>query len=569
MRFFDLHVHPSLKGGLSRDVNRYNAWEKVELFQVPAFVLKKFLQILNSQSTLTQLQSAGTVAVVSLTAMERAFAWNLIIYVFLADPSVSPLSRPKLRALRKDKITYYKFYERDLQQMIDAKQLNGGYNLVRKYSDIQPGQLNILFSIEGVHSLQNVKDKESDSAKAASIIFNFTQLKNNAVYRILFLTLAHLTRQPASVHCHGVRMRKLFELFPEIDFLPDPEKIGISRLGEEIIRIAYKGRESPVILIDVKHMSLVSRKQFYELRRQNGWAHLPIIASHMGVTGVSYTRLRIKEIVPGRNRKACDEIFWWSKKGLGGTKFNPWTINLYDEEIQLILESKGLIGISLDQRIIGEGKIYGEYMSKLEVQDLGLGGLTTKDSNDDFTDPVSVEEDRALYTDFFKDPGIRDFLEKRGIVFNDDGTPDLENQKGLRSLRPEILFDIDRWGYYGVSHFDYLANNILHVIKVGLQAGYDGTNRKADVRKSICIGSDLDGLIDAMNFPDWANQEPVEEDNWVEMDEYPDFETELIESIDKLKQEEATVNGGITDPADLVRNIMSNNGMEFIRNNFT
>ncbi|MBD0349941.1 MAG: hypothetical protein ICV65_02175 [Flavisolibacter sp.] len=570
MSFFDLHVHPSLKGGISRDTVQYNAWEEIGLFQVSSVILKKFLQILNSQSTLTQLKSSGTVAVATLTAIERAFAKNFIIYFILADPLVSPLSRRKLKRLRRDQSTYYNFFLSDLQQIEDAKGKNGGYNLVKKYTDIQHGQLNILFSIEGVHSLQAVLDETSDAAKAISIISNFNNLKDNTNYRFLFLTLAHLTRQPACVQCLGVRMKKLLDLFPEIDFLPDPEKIGFQPLGKEIITIAYDSQKSPAILIDIKHMSLVTRLQFNELRIQNNWTHIPIIASHMGVTGLSYKNLRIKDIIPGRDEKECDEIFWYCKNGFEGTKFNPWTICLYDEEIIIILESKGLIGISLDQRMIGEGEIYGEYMSKLEVKELQLHHFITEAVDESFTDPVSIEEDRALFTDFFKDEWIQNFLRERGIGLREDNTIDLENNKELQDLRYEILFDLDKvLGPFGVSHFDYLANNILHVIKVGILNGYDGTNDKADVRRSICIGSDLDGLIDAMNFPDWVHRLPVDEDNWTRADKYQLFKEELIYSIDTLKKMDPIMDSAISDTAGLVQDIMEQNALLFLQTNFT
>ena len=53
-------------------------------------------------------------------------------------------------------------------------------------------------------------------------------------------------------------------------------------------------------------------------------------------------------------------------KGLGDTHFNPWSINLYDFEIEIILKSDGLIGLNMDQRIMGTKKVQGEYFDAEE-----------------------------------------------------------------------------------------------------------------------------------------------------------------------------------------------------------
>ena len=39
------------------------------------------------------------------------------------------------------------------------------------------------------------------------------------------------------------------------------------------------------------------------------------------------------------------------------TVFNPWTINLFDEDILEIVESSGMIGIIMDERVLGYGKL--------------------------------------------------------------------------------------------------------------------------------------------------------------------------------------------------------------------
>ena len=59
-----------------------------------------------------------------------------------------------------------------------------------------------------------------------------------------------------------------------------------------------------------------------------------------------------------------------SKRKKDLTYFNPWSINLYNEEIKEIIASGGLIGLNLDQRIQGADKVKGEYFSALEFEAL-------------------------------------------------------------------------------------------------------------------------------------------------------------------------------------------------------
>ena len=52
-----------------------------------------------------------------------------------------------------------------------------------------------------------------------------------------------------------------------------------------------------------------------------------------------------------------------SKRGRVTTGFNPSSINLYDEELVEIIDSDGLIGISLNKRIIGATTVREEIFS--------------------------------------------------------------------------------------------------------------------------------------------------------------------------------------------------------------
>ncbi len=103
------------------------------------------------------------------------------------------------------------------------------------------------------------------------------------------------------------------------------------------------------ILIDVKHMSAASRQDFYthivrpyNRKPENTLSRIPVIASQVGYSGVDSLEELIKNARAGRE----DDNF--QVQG-----FKAWNINLCDEDVIEIHHSGGLIGITLDQQLLG------------------------------------------------------------------------------------------------------------------------------------------------------------------------------------------------------------------------
>jgi microsomal dipeptidase-like Zn-dependent dipeptidase len=170
----------------------------------------------------------------------------------------------------------------------------------------------------------------------------------------LYLTLVHMTQYPLTNHCYGMKLIKGNDEFK-------PSGFGLRTLGKQIIDLAYRNRSGEhQIYIDIKHMSLVARRQFYAYRKEKGYDKIPILATHMGLTGISWSNMAIAKLFNQRviRKDGFIEVSYDRPPGIGSgrkgkTHFNPWSINLYDEEIIEIIESDGLIGISMDQRILG------------------------------------------------------------------------------------------------------------------------------------------------------------------------------------------------------------------------
>lgn len=149
--------------------------------------------------------------------------------------------------------------------------------------------------------------------------------------------------------------KKIFE-YAESPGDPDTElNAGITPLGIKLIKrllcldeLHFEGDRR--IHIDIKHLSTRARKDYYELldayHADNPDDLIPVIVSHGAVNG--------KPTIHDQQFNPLDT----DEEQKSSTGFNPWSINLYDDEVLRIFRTKGLFGIMLDERILaGDKKI--------------------------------------------------------------------------------------------------------------------------------------------------------------------------------------------------------------------
>lgn len=475
MEYFDLHCHPSFKPFLSAEKpqDKKNCWEP----------LPNAIPIIESQSSLNQAKKGKIkLAVAGIYAMERGFSSAFLIKHIA--PLISILDKKFI-----DNMNSYHYHDLLLSEIaffLSNQNFNGDqFNVINDMSELQEGKLNIILSIEGGHALSGKKP----------VIDNLIALKNQSP-RILYLTLTHLTQYDLSTHAYGMKMIKA-DVFK-------PKGFGISDAGLKVIDTCYDTTKGKRIFVDIKHMSLVSRLQFYKYRNEKGLDDIPIIASHCAVAGTSYKSLN--EFFKSKPVRKGDYIQVKLKrpKGIGKTSFNPWTINLFDEEIPVIIKSGGLIGISLDQRILGSNNVKGEFFSREEFKELNKHWGSSIE--------LGAFEDNEIEFD-------QEFQKPKDIRLNVK------------------------------KHLRHLVNAILHFVKVG----------GADTWKHLCLGSDYDGLIDAVN-------------NCLCINEYPNLEKDLVKMIPKsireAKKKDPNVDFHVTDISKQVRGIMYNNAFNFLEKNF-
>lgn len=490
MAFFDLHLHPSTKPFLTAENAAYktNCWEKIP----------NNINIIDSQSCLDQVTHGGIqVAVAGIYPLERAFSTNFILR-YIA-PSITALDAGFINNINAGAYTYYNLLQDEILHLSRSQQFkNRRCKIINSIDDLDPNCLNIILAIEGGHALEG---------GGGSYLENLYSLKQGP-NAFLYLTLTHLTHFNLCTHAFGMK------LINNNAFKPQGQ--GITPLGLQVIDAAYDNGLGRRILIDIKHMSLLSRLTFYDYRRQKGHAHIPLIASHAGATGISYRDLpsfmrrtpKTTELfvrVKYRKPKGIS-----NKKGLSGykTSFNPWSINLFDEDILEIIQSGGLIGLSLDQRIVGTGNVAAEFFSRKEFEKLFPG--KEMQPVGDFPDENLEEEEQPE----------QEFELESKLILTESFT--------INSKR----------------HTRHLCNNILHFARIG----------GATAWKQTCIGSDFDGLINPVNSCTSATH-------------YAYLEQDLIEQLHEMTAgDEASYH--IQDIRSHVRDIMYNNALAFLSSHF-
>ena len=271
------------------------------------------------------------------------------------------------------------------------------------------------------------------------------------------------------------------------------------------------------ILIDIKHMSLLSRWNLYSMLRDPNDSDkyiTPIICTHAGLTGQSIADrvkylLRIPEDVG-----VVYEVCYLKPKSpyIDGVYFNCSSINLYNEDIEAIFLSGGLIGLSFDQRILG---------------------FADENVLRNVTIPHDVEYISELEAEFFLGPNPTALP-----VWTDDDK--IWSSEDFENLDP--VFDMEL-------HPLFFLNQVIHILAVAKENVLIGAQK---AMKQICLGSDYDGLINAI-------------DNCKQADKLDKFKQLALTKMPDLLKKAKLDNEGI-DTETLVENIFYNNGRDFVLN---
>lgn len=490
-KFFDLHFHPLFKQFISKYESVYPSGrppeellKEIDLKNfVTDFADTQILHILESQSCPEQMDKGGLrLGVAAISTVEKFFTNpnSLFGKVLNSRFWTKPLDQRYMDKIRDGEISYYHLFLKELE-LYKKLQKNNRIAFATRHTQvtIDPEKIILAISMEGGHclcrtlagkpsqteNLSNIKNadalytdfREHKSLSAAASLQHLQQAMWQEGMDLFHLTLTHLSHireQFLATHAYGMKLLKDDSVYPIGN--------GLSYKGKEVIDAAYtlkvkvKGKEVDApVLIDIKHMSLKSRIDFYKYRNEKDY-RLPILATHMGVTGYSIAgwkealteKVLVKGAVPvvrvTAERKLAGQWGLINKKNT----FNAWTINLMDEDIIEIMRSGGLIGVIMDVRI------------------LGWQWMPGKGDKEEF---ITLED----FKYFFPNESLGHAEELKGARV------DAEESwiKPTKEERNHLAF----------------CFNILHIVSVTKIY-----HEKIDPWKHICLGSDFDGLIEPL-----------------------------------------------------------------------
>jgi len=455
MPFFDFHCHPAIKPQFSDPLLKPVPWQNINA-QLKFFknwsvrINTLFNEVLDSQACVTQLGAADVKLIgLILHAPEKKIAEALGAQSIVNKGKVNLINKKQLGYLAEGTHSF-ELIQTELKSLLPPASSGQKpmVKILKRAADFNEQQSNTVFAVlivEGLHCFFS----DPFAANAKEIFTqNFKQFTTENT--VLAINLCHMQQNDFCNHAHGIQF-----FTPALFY---PVRKGISQWGSEVVQMMIDRK----ILVDIKHMSLKARWELYTWFKKDDDTYIqPIICTHAGVTGLSIAN-RVKYLYRNPIDKGLVyELQFLKPQSKHDPKayYNCSSINLYDEDIEHIFLSGGMVGISFDQRILGF------------ADESVIPGLTV---------PHDVEYISHLEADFFLGPNPQALPAYNG----DQGVWAAED---LEDLDPSLGIEM---------HRRFLINTIVHMLWVA--------NRHAaiDIKtaaKQICLGTDFDGLINAID----------------------------------------------------------------------
>ena len=341
--YADLHCHPNLKTfGHSFD-RRKNGKSDIWHTVPSSFYARKVLQFTGitkfSQTDLATMSKAkAKIAFVSLYPFEKGFFTHKNIWpalaAFLADWGIE-IGYERVRHIQQH-TNYFTDLLREYEFLLDCerqRQVDGQvyrWALTSNWSEVEAlvakeNTMAVILTIEGAHVFNTGLGAYGVPPIEAEVLANIETVKKWD-YVPLFIGLAHNFNNDLCGHARSLqRLGKLVNQSYNLD-------TGISPLGYSVIQALLNETNGARIYVDIKHMSIAARLQYYHLlQTEYASKDIPIIMSHGAVTGCTLSGAK-------RHSAYLD-------------LFNTNDINVFDEEIVAIARSGGLLAIQMDRTI--------------------------------------------------------------------------------------------------------------------------------------------------------------------------------------------------------------------------
>lgn len=504
MPFFDFHLHPSLKPQMSAPTGFPSPWEQIKIkFNHPnviTLLLKcnGINEVVDSQASLTQLIDAKmNLVAIALHPPETAMMNDGLIQQIAAEEQTSYINLDRINAIGTGNI-YFQMMNEELNNLKSNLSNNGRkLKIINQFTEYNAADLHTVHAIliiEGPHAFQGAT-LPNGKVDFPTFWNNFETFTNNN--RIFSINISHLQENAFCNHAFGIQIFKPAPFYPKGN--------GVTPEGFQLLQ----KMQAKNILLDIKHTSLFARTQLFAA---GVGANRPVVCTHAGLTGIKRAD-RGKYFIKYRTKTDRVEVSHNKPLGyLSGTSFNPSTINLYDEDVKEVVFSGGLIGLSMDQRILGTPE---EWMMSID----NMGEIYEEEI-------ISLGE-----RDFFVNVS-RSAPDKPYIIPSDISTADKQD-----------------WPRFHARHF---LNQVFHLFVICDEMNFN----KAQMAKLICIGSDFDGMINPIDCCKNVTQ-------------LESFKNNLLDNFINWEKELTNATGlkisSFISPTELLENIFYKNGVEFLR----
>ncbi|WP_283773959.1 membrane dipeptidase [Aquiflexum sp. TKW24L] len=367
-KYTDLHCHPNLKTFGQSFTNTINPKSDVWYTKKPDFFSKKIYENTGitkfSQTDFSTMSKAnGKVAFVSLYPFEKGFFHNPYVWPAMAAQLANwgiEIGYKRIRHIQKHS-SYFEDLKKEYQFFLNSKKENLVDSVLRTWRPLNNkndlainlksgNEIGVIFSIEGAHVFNTGLEEYGIKQDRDEVFANIRDLKSWD-FPPLFIGLAHNFNNDLCGHARSLqRLGKLVNQEKNLG-------IGLTHLGREVVRQLLSRKNGRRILIDLKHMSLNTRMDYYQLLDEEYHNEcIPLIISHGALIGKS-----IRENV-------ADSPFL--------NVFNESDLNFYDEEIVKLVERDGLFAFQMDLNIHADiKKLKGFFKFKNPNEDLQKSAL--------------------------------------------------------------------------------------------------------------------------------------------------------------------------------------------------
>lgn len=213
------------------------------------------------------------------------------------------------------------------------------FELIRNFREIVPRLrrvdtdiLYVFFTIEGCHVFNNGGLRDQFNKNDVSDHVREVKGWNPPP---LYASIAHHVNNDLCEHAKSLPC--------PLNIIINQKYVGnevFTDMGKFVLNELLRTDNGRRIYIDIKHMSAHSREEYYNmLNRDYPDDHIPVLASHGAVNGLSIDNQEVQDYY-----NVNENIYQ------NNLHFNKEPINFFDEEIIRMADTKGFLGIQLDER---------------------------------------------------------------------------------------------------------------------------------------------------------------------------------------------------------------------------